>query len=582
MKGVAALTIFDRLVSSLSTQERREMLDRIASSVTIPEYDWFSEDDPAIDLEASFSEMGLLKRLIIFLTALLTGREKLSVVEEYALRDLRRRVSNRLPHGLDQSGHQLKPGAAADFRELSEAAHVFSTSVGRVMGRERRAFIAFLAGLHAPEVQMRLIDETDPFAIGTRYSDMKDNDIRKKAINSTEEIMATLPPNLRQRIYTDVRLLHHLHALAGFPFDRIIGAFYPVAGGEPVAAPLNSMVDDLTRLAGVFLGFREQPSPKLFEALGIYHESTLLDRDDQEVERRVGRDIASFIDAYGRILAFRKAYPLVDMVRLAHQNIHIRPDPHGGGEDWFTQWKGFWKERIEASFRRFAYVRKVETLMEESRDLLELRDIKPFPGYPRSGLDGEARHGLSLGLANTFMSQVYKKHLAAPVAKLFRDGDFYKSENRTEMDRVYHGIHQAEKDLASLELRLQESGDLGQSFKRTKDGSMSPEAAIERRYGLSVGLDSDAAALLHRIVDNLRTLGEILQGVLVGTVGGRYDTISNLAELGGSKNPGAFGSKLEEVHTKVKSAAHLIADLQTAEALAGEAQAALASHPVER
>jgi hypothetical protein len=220
--------------------------------------------------------------------------------------------------------------------------------------------------------------------------------------------------------------------------------------------------------------------------------------------------------------------------------------------------------------------------MEEAEDLLELRNIKPFPGYPRSGLDGEARHGLSLGLAHTFINELYKKHLASAVAKLFREGDFYKSENRTEMDRVYHGMYQAEKDMASLEVRLNETGDLGQSFKRTKDGSMPPEAAAERRYGLSVGLDSDAAALLHRIVDNLRTLGEILQGVLVGTVGGRYDTISNLAELGGSKNPGAFSSKLEEVHVKVKAAAHLIADLQTAEALAGEAQAALAAHSVER
>lgn len=558
------------------------MLDRIASSVTIPEYDWFSEDDPTIDLEATHAEMSLFARFLVFLTALFTGREKLSVVEEYALRDLRRRVSSRLPHGLDQNGNQLRPGAATDVRELSEAAHEFSTAVGRVMGRERRAFIAFLAGLHAPEVQMRLIDDTDPFAIGTRYSDMKDNDVRKKAINATDEIMGTLPPNLRQHIYIDIRLLHHLHALAGFPFDRIISAFYPVAGGEPVAAPLNRMVGDLSRLSSIFLGFREQPSRKLFEALGLYQESTLLDHDDEQVERRVGRDIASYVEAYGKILAFRKGYPLGDLLRLARQNVHTRPDPIGGGEDWFTQWKSFWNERIDASFRRFAYVRKVEGLMEEAQDLLELRDIKPFPGYPRSGLDGEARHGLSLGLAHAFINQIYKKDFAATVAKLFREGDFYKSENRTEMDRVYHGIYQAEKDLASLEVRLHQSGDLGQSFARTKDRSMTPEAATERRYGLSVALDSDAAALLHRIVDNLRTLGEILQGVLVGTVGGRYDTISNLAELGGAKNPGEFATRLEEVHVKVKSAAHLIADLQTAEALAGEAQAALAAHPVDR
>lgn len=567
---VANPTVFDKLVKGLSSNERQEMLEKIAGSVTVPQQ-LDEEERPSVDLEQAYGRMGLFRRLIVILTAVFTGRDKLSVVEEHLVRDIRRDVASRLPHGLDMAQDQLRPRAADDFRALSEAARVFTPFMGRVMGRERRAFIAFLAGLHAPATQSQLVDETNPFTVGANYPDMKDADVRRKAIAQSESIMATLQPAVRQAIYTDVRLLHQLLALSGFPFEKIIGVFYPAAGGDPVPAPLSRIADELSRLAGIFVGLRKSASAKLLEAFGLYQDNPVLEQGDEAIEAHVTQQIQALIAAFESIYRFRSRYPLADMVRLAHRDIHYKPSPVAGGEDWFAQWKSFWRKRIEGQHRRFSYQRRVEALSSDATASLELDAVEPFPGYPPSGFDAIARHALSLGLARAFFGELYRKRLASSISTLYRDGEFYKADNRSEFERIHEALERDQTDLANLEVRLQPTGDLGMSWKRTNDGSLPPEAAEERQVSVATGIDAEASALLHRIVEHLQGLGEILQGVLYGTVGGKYDTISNLGELSGTRNPGAFATHLETTHARIKSAAGLIADMHNAETFAAEA-----------
>ncbi|HKJ86452.1 MAG TPA: DUF5312 family protein [Spirochaetia bacterium] len=561
---MAEFTVFDKLVSSLSSSERRDMLQRIASSVQVAEPNSQVSDDRVIDLDESYRQMGLFRRLVVLLIAFFTGRERLSVVESYLLRDLGRKVNATLPHGFDSVQQQLRPGAAEDFRRLAESARRFSGVLGRVMGRERKAFVAFLAGLHAPEVQEQLVRDTDPFRIGAAQPELREGDVKRRALNEVEESIATLSPTLRQRIYTDVRSLHQLMTLSSFPFDRLISVFQPVAGGDAVPAPLSRIVDELARLAGVFEGLRQDPSGVLFEALGLFQEQDRLEEDDASVERIVQENVDSLSSAYSRIREFPVHYPLSDLVRIAHANIHFRPTTPGGGEDWLAHWKSFWRERVDSAHRRYAYQRRVDAIVGKAQTALNLTDVGQFPGYPPSGLDDPARHGLSTGILRSVMEEVYEREVAGPVGMLYREGEFYKSDNRADMDRAWHAMQRLATDVANLEVRLRPTGDLGMSWAQTEDDSIPADAARERQLVLVATIDSDASALLHRATETFRLLGEILQGVLYGTVGGRYDTVSNLAELGG-RNAAAFTTKLESAHVKCKAVAEVLTDLQNTE-----------------
>jgi hypothetical protein len=564
MSEMAEYSVFDKLVSGLSSSERRDMLQRIASSVKVIEPDDAPEDDVVVDLDETYEKMGLLRRAFVALVAFFTGRERLSVVESYLLRDLRRSVNARLPHGLDTVQEQLRPGAVDDFRRLSERARRFSGILGRVMGRERRAFIAFLAGLHVPEAQQRLASDADSFAIGAAQPELKEADVKRRAMNEIDEIAATLSPQIRQSIYTDVRSLHHLMALSSFPFDRVLLPFHPVAAGEPVPVPLSRIAEELARLAGIFDGLRQDPSPLLFEALGLYQEQDRLDEDDEAVESLVQHNVDELSEAYAAIREFGRSYPLTDLVRIAHGNIHYRPTPLGGGEDWFAQWKGFWRERVEETHRRYAYRRRLEAILGKTRSTLELGEIEPFPGYPPSGLDRPARHGMSMGVLHTIMQEVFPREIGGPVSTLYREGEFYKADNRADLDRAWNAGQRLQTDVANLEVRLRPTGDLGVAWNQATDDSLSPDEAREKQFTVIATIDGDASAMLHRAVDTFRLLGEVLQGVLYGTVGGRYDTVSNLSELGG-RSPDGFVKRLEKAHVACKAIADILTDLQNVE-----------------
>ncbi len=561
---MAEYSVFDKLVAGLSTNERRDMLQRIASSVKVIEPDEVPDEYATVDLEGRFERMGLVRRLVVIVVAFFTGRELLSVVESYLLRDLGRTVNARLPHGFDTVQQHLRSGAVEDFARLCEHSRRFADILSRVMGRERRAFLAFLASLHAPEAHERLQRDTDPFAIAAEQPELKEADVRRRALNEVEEAVSTLPAAIRQKIYTDVRGLHELMLLSAFPFDRIRLAFEPAPGGEPVPVPVSRIVDELARLAGIFEGLRQDPSPVLFEALALYEEREQLEGEDEMVERVVREHVSRFAGAYEQIREFGRRYPLVDLVRIAHANIHFRPTPPGGGEDWFNQWKGFWRDRVEAAHRRYAYRRRVESLLSQARSAFEVDSVGVFPGYPPSGLDQPARHGLSMGLLKVFVDEILPHDVAGPVGALYREGEFYKADNRADMDRAWRALERLQTDIANFEVRLRSTGDLGIAWRQADEDSLPAEAARERRLSLVASIDGDASALLHRAVETLRLLGELVQGVLYGTVGGRYDTVSNLGELGGRSADG-YVKRLEQAHVRVKGAADVLSDLQNLE-----------------
>jgi hypothetical protein len=563
---MAEFSVFDKLVGKLSSAERRSMLERIASSVEIaapaaPE----GGPEITVDVEAEYGKMGVLRRFIVVLVAMFTGRDKLSVVEARLLSDLRRRTASRTPD-FDSVRDQLRPSALESFRRLASSARHFAAPLSRVMGRERAPFIAFLAGLHAPDVQQRLLVDSDPFAVSEKNPELKENEVKRRAVLSMEETLVTLPAEIRSLIYHDVRAIHHLMALASFGFERLLQEFTPVAGGQAVPVPVVRVANDLGKLAGILNGLYPGPSPVLLEALSVYQEQDRLNETDEEVEGFLRRDVNEGNEAYAEIVSFAGRYPVSDLVRLGHGNIHWRCVPLSGGEDWFAVWKGFWQERIDSLYRRYSFKRRVDELSQEAHNTLRLADVRPFPGYPPSDLDNPAKHGLSLGLARAAFGEVYSKELQGPLTVLYRDGEFYKADNRSEFDDAMREIERVRTDIANLEVRLQPGGDLGILWNQTVDGSLDNDVAVERQLALANQIDADSSALVRRTINVFRTIGNVLEGVLYGTVGGRYDTVSNLGRLGGD-NAKEVTRGLEGAHARSKAIAELLGEMINLESL---------------
>ena len=563
---MAEFSVFDKLVTGMSSSERQNMLERIASSVTVaggipPDLD----SELSIDLETVYREMGFFRRLIIVIISVFTGRDRLGVVETQLLNDLRRKTGAQSAD-YDPVRDLLRPSALESFRTLAASARHFASLLSRVMGKERGPFIAFLAGLHAPEVQHRLLKDADPFEVARKFPDLADAEIKRRSLLAMEECLVTLPPEVRNGVYHDVRALHHLMALASFSFERLLGEFNEVADGAAIPVPLNRVAAELGKLAGILGGFNPGPSAIFLEALCLYQEQDQLEEPDDQVEGLLQRNVEAGSAAYTAVVEFAARYPITDLVRLAHGNIHWKSVSLSGGEDWFAVWKSFWHERIESMYRRFSFKRRTDAVLKEARETLGLTGIREFPGYPPSGFDHAAKHGLSFGLVRSIFGDLYQQEIEVPLTMLYREGEFYKADNRSEFDEAIRDLERVRTETANLEVRLQPTGDLGMLWKQSTDGTLTGEAADERQEVLSTQIDADASALVRRMINAFRSIGSVLEGVLFGTVGGRYDTVSNLAQIG-APDAAALKRKLEIAHVRSKAISEVLTEVINLESL---------------
>jgi len=562
---MAEFSVFDKLVTGLSSSERQDMLERIASSVTIAVSASVDADEEiAPDLESLYRQMGFLRRVIIAVISIFTGRDRLGVVESQLLGELRRRTAAS-SSDYDSVRDLLRPSALESFRKLSASARHFATLLSRVMGRERSAFIAFLAGLHVPEVQHRLLKDADPFEVAQKFPDLGDSEIRRRSMLAMEECLVTLPAEIRTRIYHDVRALHHLMALASFSFEKLIAEFGGNEG-DAIPVPLSRVATELGKLAGILQGLTPGPSPVFLEALSLYQEQDRLEGPDEQIEGLLERNVAAGNNAYSAVVEFAARYPVTNLVRLAHGNIHWKAVSLAGGEDWFAVWKGFWQDRVEKMYRRFSFRRRTEAVLKEARESLGLTEIRDFPGYPPSGFDYPAKHGLSSGLVRAILGDVYQREVHVPLTALFREGEFYKSDNRNEFDEAMREIERLRTETANLEVRLQPTGDLGMLWKQSTDGTLAGDAAEERQEALSTQIDTDASAIVRRMITTFRSVANILEGVLYGTVGGRYDTVSNLGQIG-APDAQQLKRKLEFAHVRSKAIADVLSEVINLESL---------------
>ena len=349
---VTESSVFDKLVARLSSDERREMLSRIEKSFReLEPPEELPEPPETVDLDESYREMGLLRRLIVMIVAFFTGRDRLTVVETHLLRDLRRQVAAAMPHGFDTTHDQMRPKAVEDFRELARCARYFAGILGRVMGRDRSPFVAFLVGLHTPSTQRRLLEETDPNTIGEAYPDASEHEVKRRSVAALESVLVDVQPASRQKVYNDIRVLHHMMALSSFQYDRLVAAFLPVAGGDAVPVPVARVSRELEKLASIFAGLRVGPSARLLEALSLFEHQDQLDSADVEIEGIVQADLEAASESYAAVHSFGRRYPLTELVRIATNSIHFKPTPLPGGEDWFIQWKNFWMDRVDRAIR---------------------------------------------------------------------------------------------------------------------------------------------------------------------------------------------------------------------------------------
>jgi hypothetical protein len=145
------------------------------------------------------------------------------------------------------------------------------------------------------------------------------------------------------------------------------------------------------------------------------------------------------------------------------------------------------------------------------------------------------KHGLSLSFLKGFFHKIFKR-MVKTLEIVLTTGDFYKAENRKELNDSIAYLALIEENLSALESRLNTEGDLGRLLAEAKAEKQSPAARARRIRGVADQADRNATYLVGECYKKLLSLSEVLDGVLHGKSAERYDTLANLSSIGGVGN----------------------------------------------
>jgi len=562
--SMAEPSIFDELAAELSTQERRELLDRISASAQFSAEPLFKAAPArfaleSVDYKAKASSLGFFARILLALRAVFSGKSKEELLRDDDLRQIARRIEVRYPLLIDRRRYLLLEGLADELRRLRDAARYFYDILDRSVEKDKSAFFAFLASIELPDLHGRLETETDPYS--SARSEASETDMRGALHAVIDSAVAEMDESGRRAMYRDLRSVIFLKRLSGFLFERLFGAFKPGLGAGGMGGAAYAEVKDLfLELGDILRSMSEPPSAVLMEALFIFIEREEIAKP--EAESILKADIARAETALGRIRAFNERVPMAELSRIVSGDPSYQPRDLAGGEDWLAIYKSFWRERIDARIDEWKSDRRSRQLAEEIAAFVGKPGPTAFASISSRECDAAPaiRFESALTFLDAFIRGIYQRELLRPLKIILVDGEFYRKDNRLEYTDAFDCLSRLPDAIAVLDARLSPQGEVGAAWARAK-GEISPSAIKHRKLStISREAEDEAERIVRDAADALADMAKLLGGIMKGEAGGRYDSLSNLSSMDGKGNR-EFLKSLSAAKGRCESALSFVAEL---------------------
>jgi hypothetical protein len=558
---------FDSLVAELSVGERRELLQRLTAQTPVDASPLFQVEDlpETIELDKRYRESPWYLRFWLRLQSVFQGKPPEVLLRDQLLRKLAAAAESRCPGFFDSRRGLLLNEFFAELNSLKESARFFYDALDGSIARDKGAFFAFLASLEFDFVHQRLTSEADPANYAASNRQASDNDVRQATSRALEAILQTIDEDQRKVMYRNVRSLLCLKELASFLFDRALASFSVGPAGNDASCPLYLLQDQLLILNDILFSMSYPPTLTLLESVFVFDLQERMADADFDMVQETKALLAKASEAVARIRQFNRRVPLTFLLRCATRDLAYLPRSITGGEDWFAVYREFWRKRQDERFAAFVAERRRAQLAEEISLLLKGKPLAPLE-YCASELNPNAvpvRPAFALAFLAGFYRHVFIDELNRLFKPILIDGEFYRRENRAEFTEAYNELLKLGDAIRAFDRKLSPNGDIGALYESARREMV---AVPVKRRQLSVLIqeaETEAAAIAGSAGRSLRTLAGVLDGLINGASGGKYDTLSNLSALSG--HGGAFLSGLRAAAVKVDKAVQLLADIEALE-----------------
>ena len=558
-------SVFDRLAREISKDERRNLLAQIGEIQELNEEPMraadTAESEPVL-LEREFAELGFFARLGIILMGFFTGRGRNQLIKEHLLHKIQRKVERSAAGMIDFQRDMVFPKMHQTIARLRSAVALFRRPLIRALEGDKPDFYALLGKLEFEDIQARLEKETDPERLSNLDPEATPVEIKRQMDRVFDGILEDIIPDKRRRMIAHTTALARMRTLARFPYEKLLDAFPPSDKGASGPAALRNVKDGLLELGDALWAFQAPPSTTLLEALFLFELQETIGDEEGRLEAELTDRMDKAAAALDIVRKVNADIPWMNLLKALAEDIQYSPRPVSGGEDWFRVFREFWRERLAIRYRNWSDHKRLQELLRGLTVLWNIDLIPLIPGYRIQDFPEEfaPRHEGSLAAFNTMFQEVFQGRLYHVLNLIKIDGKFYKKDNRREYEEVFGRLLRTPDKLRAFTSRLRPEGEFGVRRAELRREMAAGEDRTGPIRDLVRSLDRESQNLSVPLIGDLRALTRLLVGILEGSGGASYDTLSNMSEIGGQGHD-TFRLALQEVRNIVEKSTEILSEL---------------------
>ncbi len=548
-------SIFSRLIMGLSQEERLEMLQKmhhITHSTDLPLKNEYAEEE--YDYELSYKTFSLFEKIIIFFTVLFSSKERAVAIENLSMDKLARFLEKDTPGLINYSEKKFLSNFQLEIEKLQESLNIFKNNLPSALNLNESDFIAFLVGLHFPEIEAKLLYSIDPQVVSSDLEFENSFQLKRHIEFRIDEILGEIDTDKKKIIYKEIKNLHVLNALTVFNFENILLTFAPDDHGGSVSCSFVDIRKSLHQLLDILFSLNVSPSIDTLNAVFMFSEEIKHPNSNEDLEKILKQNMDDANFTLDIIRKFNFDIPLESILRLVNRNMNFHPAHIGGAEDWYALFRRFWYKKFDFFMEKFTEGEKRLQLEEDAAFFLNLTGKVVLSNY-QDGLWGEGslvKYKATAGFIQAFMTGIFIRELNKPLKLVLIDGQFYKEQNRIDFNSSYSMLIDVVDIIQKIENSLSAGGEYYSSYKNLLLENENEEKIKDlKRY-----VDKEFEKIIVSFNQALGLIINVISGIVQGEMGGVYDTLSNLGYIGKGENKNLI-TQLNDIRFKLDEAKNI-------------------------
>jgi Family of unknown function (DUF5312) len=563
-----SLNTFERLVLTLGSSERQEMLRQFAETGELKE-DQSSPVEARPDgasVGARFAEKQLrseplLVRLWFSLVAFLSSSSPARSYSRYLVAQLGAEVTRSAGSYVNVPHRTYTESLHHEFLKLKRAQDFFSGLLSAYEA-DKGGFYLVIGSLLIKETDKAIAAAADPFARDFREDPKKD--LRMALLREMEGLISSMPDSERGKMYQAAGAVEWIRSYCALPIDKIIQRFGIIPGSTQTCL-MDTVTDEMRMLVDCFAGAKRIPV-LLLEAMYLFSVQARLGEEKFSIERECRTFVDSAAASLSDIRQIKESIPLADFVRLSMSDVQWQPEPRSEGEDWFVLYRAAWKSRFEEKWAEWNRLHRKSMLERDICVYLSAGELPSLAYHPWEGawLPLFMRREISLCFLKGLFGTVYPSRWVKPLKILLIDGDFYRRENLIEYTDAFSALEHIGRSIEQFETRCSPKGNIGEGFALVQNDKIATIAGKTRLENLMLTVNSEVEQIISLSLAAFRSVDSILSGIIDAKRGGPYETLLNLSTIQGNKNE-TFRKELAAVLQMVRTACAILSESEVLE-----------------